>query len=148
MIPRIVVSLPALRHNAAALRDLVGAQHASFVVKSNAYGHGLIQTAKAVEPYATRLCVYAYEEGLALREAGIAAPVLVLGPIDPRDVDAAIAAGLECALWDTGKFALALSSAARAHQTQAHVHVKINTGLNRLGLEPHELVDALEDYLR
>jgi alanine racemase len=148
VIPRIVVSLPALRHNAAALRDLVGAQHASFVVKSNAYGHGLLETARAVEPYATRLCVYAYEEGIALREAGIAAPILVLGPIDPRDVDQAIAARLECALWDTGTFAHAVSTAADAHRTQAHVHVKINTGLNRLGLEPHELVDALEDYLR
>jgi alanine racemase len=57
---RVAISLPALRHNAAALRDLVGAEHAAFVVKSNAYGHGLIETAKAIEPYAVRLCVYAH----------------------------------------------------------------------------------------
>jgi alanine racemase len=145
---RVTVSLPALRHNAAALRNLVGSGHAAFVVKSNAYGHGLAETAKAVEPYATRICVYAFEEGVALRDAGITAPILVLGPIDPRDADAAVAANLECALWDTGTFAHALATAARTHQTRAGVHVKINTGLNRLGLEPHELGDALEDYLR
>jgi alanine racemase len=95
-----------------------------------------------------RLCVYAHTEGLALRAAGIAAPILVLGPIDPRDADAAVAGRLECALWDTGEFARRLAAAAGAHRVRARVHVKINTGLNRLGLEPHELADALEDYLR
>ncbi|HEY1682099.1 MAG TPA: alanine racemase [Candidatus Tumulicola sp.] len=148
MSARVVVSLAALAHNAVALRDLVGAGHAAFVVKSNAYGHGLVETAKTVEPFAVRLCVYAPGEGLALREAGIAIPILVLGPVEPHDADAAVAANLECALWDTGEFAHALAAAAHAHRTRAGVHVKINTGLNRLGLEPHELADALEDYLR
>jgi alanine racemase len=141
------IDLAALRHNAKALRDLVGPKHAAFVVKSNAYGHGLVETALAVEPFATRLCVYGYEEGIALRDGGITAPILVLGPMSPEALDDAMAAKLELALWDTGAFARNLAGAARKRQARAPVHVKVNTGLNRLGFEPHELADAIEDYL-
>jgi alanine racemase len=148
VIGRLAISLGALRRNAAALRDLVGAGKAAFVVKSNAYGHGLIETALAIEPFANRICVYAVEEGVALRDGGITARILVLGPILPALLPDALAAKLEIALWDTKAFALRLADAARKRHVAAQVHLKINTGLNRLGLEPHELVDAAEDYLR
>lgn len=147
MIGSLHVSLPALRHNARVLRDLVGPRHAAFVVKSNAYGHGLVESALAVEPFATRLCVYALDEALALRDGGVTAPILVLGPVPPDGLDDAMAAKLELALWDTGEFSRRLSAAARKRQTRAAVHIKVNTGLNRLGFEPHELADAVEDYL-
>jgi alanine racemase len=148
VIGRLAISLGALRRNAVALRDLVGAGKAAFVVKSNAYGHGLVETALAVEPFANRICVYAVEEGIALRDGGITARILVLGPIPPALLSDALAAKLEIALWDTKTFALRLADAARKRHVAAQVHLKINTGLNRLGLEPHELVDAAEDYLR
>jgi alanine racemase len=148
VIGRLAISLGALRRNAATLRDLVGAGKAAFVVKSNAYGHGLVETALAVEPFANRICVYALEEGIALREGGVTAKILVLGPIPPALLSDALAAKLEIALWDTKTFALRLAEAARKRHVAAQVHLKVNTGLNRLGLEPHELVDATEDYLR
>jgi alanine racemase len=148
VIGRLAISLGALRRNAAALRDLVGAGKAAFVVKSNAYGHGLVETALAIEPFANRICVYALEEGVALREGGVTAKILVLGPIPPALLSDALAAKLEIALWDTKTFALRLAEAARKRHVAAQVHLKVNTGLNRLGLEPHELVDAAEDYLR
>jgi alanine racemase len=147
VIGTLHVSLAALRHNAKILRDMVGPKHAAFVVKSNAYGHGLVETARAVEPFAVRLCVYAFEEGIALRDGGVTAPILVLGPVPPDALDHAIAAKLELALWDTKRYARALAHAARKHRVRAPVHLKVNTGLNRLGFEPHELVDAVEDYL-
>ena len=147
MIGRLHVSLPALRANARALRDLVGPKHAAFVVKSNAYGHGLVATALAIEPFAAKLCVYALDEAIALRDGGVTAPILVLGPIPSGDLHDAMAAGVEVALWDTGEFARKLAGAARRRQRRAAVHVKVNTGLNRLGFEPHELADAVEDYL-
>jgi alanine racemase len=147
VIGRLRVSLGAIRHNAKMLRDMVGPKHAAFVVKSNAYGHGLVETALAAEPFARRICVYAFEEAIALRDGGITAPILVLGPVPPDALDDAMAAKLDLALWDTGEFARKLAGAARKRQTRAPVHVKVNTGLNRLGFEPHELVDAIEDYL-
>lgn len=147
MIGRLRVSLGAIRRNAKLLRDMVGPKHAAFVVKSNAYGHGLIETARAAEPLARRICVYAFEEALTLRTGGITKPILVLGPIPSAALDDVMAAKLDVALWDTGEFARRLAHAARRRQTRAPVHVKVNTGLNRLGFEPHELADAVEDYL-
>ncbi len=142
------ISLGALRHNAGLLRDLVGARRAAFVVKGNAYGHGLIPVARAIEPFATRLCVYTIEEALGLRAGGIGAPVLVLGPIPPEALDDALAANVEFALWSAGPFARRVCAAAHKRRQSAAVHLKVNTDLNRLGFEPHELVDALEDLLR
>ena len=147
MIGRLRISLGAIARNAKMLRDMVGPKHAAFVVKSNAYGHGLVQIASAIEPFARRICVYGFEEAAALRAGGITAPILVLGPVPLDALDDAMAAKLDLALWDTGEFARRLASAARKRQTRAPVHVKINTGLNRLGFEPNELVDAVEDYL-
>jgi alanine racemase len=147
VIGRLRVSLGALRRNANALRDLVGPGKAAFVVKSNAYGHGLVEAALAVEPFANRICVYDALEGLTLRDGGVTAKVLVLGPIPPELLSDALAAKLEIALWDTKEFSRLLAGAAHKRHVTAQVHLKVNTGLNRLGLEPHELIDAAEDYL-
>ncbi len=141
------ISLDALRHNASALRELVGPQHAAFVVKSNAYGHGIVETALAIEPYATRFCVYSVEEAIALRDGGVTQPVLVLGVVDPATLDDALAAKAELAIWETKEWVRRLAGAARKRHLRAKVHVKVNTGLNRLGFEPHELTDAVEDLL-
>lgn len=148
MIGTITVSLDALRHNATLLRESIAPVRAAFVVKGNAYGHGLVETALSIEPFAARLCVFSIEEALALRDGGITAPILVLGPVPPKALADAIAAGTEIALWSTKEYLRAVAHAARERRTHARVHVKINTDLNRLGLEPHELVDALEEYLR
>ena len=149
MIGELRISLGALRANAATLRSLLGPRStAAFVVKSNAYGHGLTETALAIEPLASRLCVFAPEEALELRANGITKPILVLGPVEPSLLGDVIAHDVELALWDTGEFVRALASAARARHTRANVHVKVNTGLNRLGLEPHDVADAVHEYLR
>ncbi|HEX3671208.1 MAG TPA: alanine racemase [Candidatus Cybelea sp.] len=144
LIGRLEISLDALRHNATLLRDLVGAERAAFVVKGNAYGHGLVPVARAIEPFAARLCVYTIEEALALRAGGIAAPLLVLGPIPPQALDDALAASLEVVLWSTGEFAHRLAANARKRDGSVAVHVKVNTDLNRLGFEPHEVAEALD----
>jgi alanine racemase len=147
VIGAIEVSLPALRHNAGVLRDLVGAQRAAFVVKGNAYGHGLVPVARAIESFAARLCVYTIDEALALRAGGITAPLLVLGPIPPDALDDALAAKTELVLWSAGDFARRLCASARKRETIAAVHLKVNTDLNRLGFEPHELSGAFDALL-
>jgi alanine racemase len=90
--------------------------------------------------------VYAYEEGLELRDGGIVCPIVVLGPVPPAALSRAIGAGLEIALWDRHSFARDVASAAAKREAHARVHVKINTGLNRLGFEPHDIREALETY--
>ncbi|HEY6327412.1 MAG TPA: alanine racemase [Candidatus Cybelea sp.] len=148
MIGGLEISLSALRHNAGLLRDLAGARRAAFVVKGNAYGHGLLPTAQVVEPFAARLCVYTLEEALALRGGGIAGPLLVLGPVPPEAIEEALVGNVELSVWSTKEFTRLLGSAARKRQRSAAIHVKVNTDLNRLGVEPHELVDAVEEFLR
>jgi alanine racemase len=144
MIGVLRISLAALRHNGQVLCRLMGQQRAAFVVKGNAYGHGLLATARAIEPLAARLCVYSVEEAFALRAGGIAAPILVMGPIPPEALDEAVAAHLELALWNVDDFAQRLASAASRRATRTFVHVKVNTDLNRLGVEPDELRGAVE----
>jgi alanine racemase len=148
VIGGLTISLRALRHNAALLRELVGTRRAAFVLKGNAYGHGLVPAARAIEPYAACLCVYTIEEAFGLRTGGITAPILVMGPVPPEALDDALAADVALALWSTREFARRVCGAARKRQRTAKIHVKVNTDLNRLGFEPHELVDAVEDIIR
>jgi len=148
MIGTLRISTAALRNNARLLRELVGAQRAAFVVKANAYGHGIVDTALAIEGLAAKLCVFNVDEALELRDGGITAPILIMGPIPPERLDDAMACKAEVALWDIKSFARDLSQAALRAQTRAQAHVKINTGLNRLGLDPRDLPDAVEAYGR
>lgn len=148
MYGSITISLQALRANAQRLRDLVAPARIAFAVKANAYGHGLLETSLAIEPFAAMLCVYGVEEAVALRDGGLTKPILIVGPVAPEALDAALGARAAIALWDTGVYALRVTSAARRRNTAFPVHVKINTGLNRLGLPPQDAADAIEDYLR
>ena len=135
MIGSITVSTEALRKNATLLRDMIAPAKAAFVVKGNAYGHGLCETALAIEQLASKFCVYSVEEAVALRDGGITAPILVLGPIPYDALKDAIEARAEIALWDTSEYAL-LRKLRKKHK-RIKAHVKINTGLTA-GLKPHD----------
>jgi alanine racemase len=143
MIGGLHISTGALRRNARALRDLAAPARAAFVVKSNAYGHGLVATARAIEEYADTLGVYSIEEGRALREAGIAVPVLVLGPVPVELLDDALAHDLQITLWDAGTYLETVASAARRYGKTFRVHVKVDTGVRRLGLDPPQAANAI-----
>ena len=136
-----------LRRNAARLRTLVAPSRLWPVVKSNAYGHGLIESAAALGGVADGLCVYAAEEGLALREAGITMPILVMGPTQPALLEAAHAAGLTVTIWDTGAYRRDLAAVARRRGTPFPVHVKIDTGVTRFGLDASQAAAAIADLL-
>jgi len=138
------ISLAALRANAEALRMLVAPTRAAFVVKGNAYGHGASEVARSIEEHARYLCVYTVDEALALRAVGIAAPLLILGPVPASALRSAIESDCELPLWDAGAYLHDLSAAARACERLARVHLKINTGLNRFGIAAEEC-DALLD---
>lgn len=148
MFGTIHVSTAALRRNAETLRALVAPAKIAFVVKSNAYGHGLVETALAVEPHSAYVAVYGVDEALELRDGGITAPILILGPVPPEGLQDALAAGCELALWGVGTYVARVVGAARKRRVRAPVHVKINTGVNRFGLQPHDALDAIDMYLQ
>ncbi len=146
MFGTIHVSTAALRRNAEVLRALVAPSKTAFVVKSNAYGHGLVETALAVEPLCAYLGVYGVDEATELRDGGITAPIIILGAIAPEALKDAFAAKCDIALWDVGAYVAQVVGAARARHVRAPIHVKINTGVNRFGLDPQDALDALDTY--
>ncbi len=144
---RLEVDTAALRHNARQLRSLVlPPARLLLVVKADGYGHGLELAARAflTDGGADVLGVHALDEALRLRGAGIGAPVLVLGPLDAREVRDAAAARCEITV---GSPEGAAAVAAAAHPDHAvRVHLKVETGVNRQGVREEELaavVDAL-----
>ena len=148
MIGTIKVSTGALRRNAKMLRDLVAPAQAAFVVKANAYGHGLIATARAVEEFADALAVFEIEEALELRAAGVHAPVVVLGPVPVEHLDDAASQSVQITLWDAGAYLDTVANAARRRGATMRVHVKVDTGVKRLGLEPGLAPKAIERIAR
>ena len=104
------------------------------VVKADAYGHGLIETATiALDCGADALAVATADEGLRLRDAQVRAPILVLGGAPKAAIGEGVERHLSLALYDEDAL-FAMQQAAKARDTVAHAHLKVDTGMNRLGV--------------
>jgi alanine racemase len=141
------IDLNAIAHNLKEIRRSIGpGPEIMAVVKANAYGHGAVRVAQtALQCGASRLAVARVSEGIELREAGITAPVLVLG-YAPEDCAPDIAEhGLTPTIYSL-QAARSLSRAAERRGTPIRAHVKIDTGMGRLGIPsaPH-LGGSIED---
>lgn len=139
------IDLEAIAENVRALKRHVGESVEIFaVVKANAYGHGSVPVARvALEAGATRLAVHRAIEGVELRQAGVQAPILVMGYTPPDGADLVVDWRLTPSLM-TLEFARALSARASAAGVVTPVHVKIDTGMSRYGLMPEEALEFLE----
>lgn len=134
---RALVSLPAVAANFRALREFAGVP-ALAAVKADAYGHGAVPVARRLEREgAALLGVATAGEALALREGGVEAPLLLLTPPRPAALPALVAAGVSFAVSSSAEVA-ALAAEARAARRGVAVHLKVNTGLNRLGVAPED----------
>ncbi len=143
----IEVDLGAAEGNVRALKGLLGGVELIAVVKANAYGAGAAVLAPALEAAGVeRFAVVWPHEGYMLRQAGVTRPILVLGHAFAADATQAVRAGLTltCHSRDLGE---ALSAAAGLAGVTAKVHVKVDTGLHRFGLEVDAAV-GLAEYLR
>lgn len=135
------VSAAAIRHNTSALAEHVAPAAVWAVVKADGYGHGAVRSARAaLAGGATGLCVALVQEGVALREAGIDAPVLVLSGQPAEQLPAAIAHDLQLTVYRTDHVD-ALAAAGADHHP---VHLKIDTGMHRVGASADDAV-ALAD---
>ena len=136
------IDLDAIESNVRAFRDYVKAPvELIAVVKANAYGHGAAQVGQAaLRAGAARLAVHRLSEGIELRQAGIVAPVLLLGYTTPAGAQAVVQAGLTPSVISQ-EFARALSGRALALGSRVPVHVKVDTGMGRYGLLPDEVLD-------
>ncbi len=137
------VNLDHIAHNVAWLARRAAPAALMAVVKADGYGHGAVPVARvALAHGATWLGVATPEEGVALREAGIAAPVLVLGAFLAGQEDVYLTARLQATLCHRAA-ADALGRAALGQGRRAPVHVKVDTGMGRLGVLPADAPDFI-----
>ncbi len=134
---RLIVDLDAIRHNTRLIGRIVGERTAVMaIVKANAYGHGAVPVARAALDAGARWCgVATLPEGVALREAGVRAPILVLGYTPAALAEAALTHDLTVTLFDL-EVARGFATAARAAGSVCRAHVKVDTGMGRLGVMP------------
>ncbi len=135
------ISLSAIRHNISEIRKLLsrGVKFMA-VVKANAYGHGAIAVARAaVEAGADYLAVANLKEALELREAGVVSPILILTESPTSVMDEIIQYNLSQTVYSFSE-ARALSEEACKRKKSARVHVKVDTGMGRVGVAPSQAV--------
>jgi alanine racemase len=134
------VDLGAIAHNVGVLRTAVAPAGVLAVVKANGYGHGAVPVAgAALDAGALALGVALVAEGVELREAGIDAPILVLSEPRPADLAECVAYRLEPTLY-TPAGVRAAAKAAVDHGHEARVHLKVDTGMHRVGADPADAV--------
>ena len=133
-----LIHLDALVQNYLQLKALAPDSKTLAVIKADAYGHGLLPVAQALEPCADALAVARLEEALSLREAGIQNDILILeGFYDARELQSAINHQFKVVLHDLSQIEL-LSSLENQEQNLT-VWLKVNTGMNRLGFSLDQL---------
>jgi alanine racemase len=139
-----VIDLEALEHNFKEVKRRAGGRKVLAVVKAGAYGHGAVEVSRRLLRLgADMLGVALVEEGKELRDAGIEAPILVMGALFPEQADAIVSLQLTPVVFDVS-FAGVLSETARRMKTSVAVHVKIDTGMGRIGVEPEKAHDMIE----
>lgn len=138
---KAIVNLQAIAHNIRKLKQHVGSNILFMaVVKADAYGHGLVPVAKiAVAAGADWLGVALLKEALKLRQAGITNPILVFGIVPPQGYLAVIKYNISVAVCEL-ESVLELNKTAKEVGEKASVHVKVDTGMGRIGLQPENVL--------
>lgn len=141
------VDLTALTHNLSQFRQILSPGcEVMAVVKANAYGHGAIDTSRTlIQQGVTRLAVFSTEEGMALRQASITVPIVVLGPVFQEQFGDIFASQLTPVVSDPS-ILTALSQAAASREVVCSIHLKIETGMGRLGLTQDELAALIHSH--
>ena len=143
---RLTVSKSVLRENVQAVKRAMRGSRLIAVIKADAYGHGLLTAASVFAPYSYGFAVATVDEAVALRQAGYALPVLVLGGTPVCAAAEAVERHISLALFDRGLLE-ALQREAAKRETVAHCHLKVDTGMSRVGVRPgKELEDILSAW--
>lgn len=140
------INLKNLRHNVREISKRIGPEGKMFaVIKANAYGHGAVSCARVLEEEDS---IYGYavataEEAMELYEYGVKKEILVLSYVFPSYYDELIAAGITLTVFDEVTVMQVEAAAHKLHKT-AKVYVKIDTGMNRIGVRPEDAVSLLQ----
>lgn len=145
--PKAIIHLDHLKHNARVLQEKAGNVPLMGVVKANAYGHGVIPVTRALQSIGIdQFAVFTFEEALALREAGITDPVLIFSRMRPEILDAAVEQNITLNMSWIDDFDAIL----KYHQTHGKspaMHLKLDTGMTRLGMPLEDAKTVLNRLL-
>lgn len=136
------VDLGAIKNNIKTIKKMTGTQVMA-VIKANGYGHGVLAVAKAATQAGAEWCgVARMEEALNLRAAGITSKIMVLGYAPPMMIPEAIRNDIHVAIYDA-QMARAYIAYAKKEPQRLKAHLKVETGMGRLGMDPGEVLDFL-----
>ncbi|MCI0549465.1 MAG: alanine racemase [Anaerolineae bacterium] len=141
------VNLPQLRKNIEAIRAHVTPAKVMAMVKANAYGHGVDGVAPFIEPIVDYFGVAILEEGIYLRELGITKPILVAGGTLPEQIPEFIVHDLILTVSSPDLLA-SVDAAAESAKKKLIAHLKIDTGMERIGVHYYEAESFLEQSLK
>lgn len=128
------ISLSKLKNNFTKVKKLAGKTKVCAVVKSDAYGHGVVEISSALYPFADCFAVSLYDECIALRLAGIDKQILLLTPAVEENVERLIEYGITFTVGSLNDLKVILSGAEKVNK-RAEFHIAINSGMNRLGVD-------------
>ncbi len=145
MLTRLNINLSAIEHNIRIIRESIEPETKIIAVaKANAYGHGLVEVARtAWAAGAEMLGVGTVDEGIALRQAKIRAPILIMCYAEPSDYHNVVEYMLQPTVFNKDEI-IELGKVAAASHSPVRVHLKIDTGMHRLGINPDDTVAFVE----
>jgi len=129
----IEVDIQKIKNNLTKIKSVVGeAAHIMAIVKANAYGHGMIEVARALADMVSYFGVSTFAEGEQLRRGGILSPILILGSVLPDEYARAIEHDVTLSVSDR-EYAEALNQVGKEKGKRVKVHIKVDTGMGRWG---------------
>ncbi|ENQ3107710.1 alanine racemase [Bacillus cereus] len=143
----VEVNLEAVKHNVREFKKRVNDENIAMMaaVKANGYGHGAVEVAKAaIEVGVSHLAVAFVDEGIELREAGVTAPILILGYTPEDAVEEAIEYDLMMTVYRIEDLKY-IDRIAERLQKRVRIQIKIDTGMSRIGLQEEEVVPFLQE---
>lgn len=145
----IEIDLSAVLHNIQKITHFLALQRPRparilAVIKSDAYGHGMLEVARTILPHVWGFAVFDVNEAITLRQDGFSCPIVLISGILKDDAEAVCRYGLTPGICDMISLN-ALEDACKTHKTTCSAHLKVDTGMSRMGFTPDELLDVLRN---
>lgn len=139
----IEVDISKIIHNIQKIKKHTGRRFMA-CVKGNCYGMGMCQISRKIEGFVDLFGVATTSEAIKLRETGIKKPVLVMGPVLPEDVETLVMNNVRITLFSE-EVLKKISEIVKKRNREAFVHIKVDTGLGRIGLKPEKVAEFIEE---
>jgi alanine racemase len=145
----VEIDVPSFNHNITQYKTVIGNNHLAIVIKANAYGHDIGHIAQLADDNKSVdiLCVATVSDALYLRRLSIKKPILILSTIFDEDPELLIHQNVSCSIYDI-EMAKSLNNIGKKYHFKFPIHLKIDTGLSRLGIDVKVALATIQEILR